>query len=509
MKAVSGIMLTLLFIGMLTLPFSIQLVECEEPPEIEWSKTYGGIKHDRVEGEVIQTSDGGYATAADTFSFGAGESDFWLVKTDSSGTMQWNQTYGGGSWDYSECVVQTSDGGYAIAGETYSFAVGDCDFWLVKTDPEGNMQWNKTYGGTGYECAHSMVQTGDDGYALAGTTGSFGAGGWDFWLVKTDSSGTMQWNQTYGGTGKEKCLSMVQTRDGGYAMAGYTESFGVVGRDFWLVKTDSSGTMQWNQTYGGTNDEGAESVVQTGDDGYALAGTTDSFVAGDGDVWLVKTDADGNMQWNRTYGGTGHDHAYSVVQTGDGGYTVASRTGSFGAGGYDAWLFRTDSEGNMQWNKTYGGTSDDQAFSMIQTNDGGYCVAGGTKSFGCGTEEDAWLIKLAPVKIPATVDIDPDTLNLKSNGQWITAYITLPEGYNVGDIVLETVYLDGIPAEWSEIQNGVYMVKFDRATVQAAVANEPDYDSAPKFYDLTLTVTGELVDGTPFEGSDAIRVLSK
>ena len=120
---------------------------------------------------------------------------------------------------------------------------------------------------------------------------------------------------------------------------------------------------------------------------------------------------------------------------------------------------------------------------------------------------DIWMSKIAPV--PAAIDIDPDTLNLKSNGQWITAYITLPEGYNVEDIVLETVYLDGISAAWSEIQNGVYMVKFDRATVQTSLTNEPDYDSTPKFYDLLLTVTGELVDGTPFEGNDTTRVLSK
>src|SRR3989304_5148936 len=165
--------------------------------------------------------------------------------------------------------------------------------------------------------------------------------------------------------------------------------------------------------------------------------------------------------------------------------------------------------GTMEWNQTYGGTNRDQAISMIKTGDGGYAIAGFTNSFGAGSG-DFWLIKLAglaPPVISATIDVDPNTLNLKSNGQWITAYITLPEGYSVEDILLETVEVDGISAAWSDIQNSVYMAKFDRATVQTYLTNEPDYETAPKFYDITLTVTGGLTDGTLFEGTDTITVI--
>jgi hypothetical protein len=199
-----------------------------------------------------------------------------------------------------------------------------------------------------------VIQTSDGGYVPVGRTDSFGAGSWDFWLVKTDALGVMQWNRTYGGAHYDYAFSVVQTTDGGYAMAGYTQSFGAGSSDAWLVKTDSSGNVQWSRTYGGTDSDDAWSVVQTADGGYALAGQQRSLTtAGWYDFWLVKTDANGNMQWNKTYGRINWDIAYSVVQTKDGGYVLAGSTESPGA--FDAWLVKTDENGNIQWNKTYGG----------------------------------------------------------------------------------------------------------------------------------------------------------
>jgi hypothetical protein len=160
-------------------------------------------------------------------------------------------------------------------------------------------------------------------------------------------TGQQVWNRTYGGTKDDEAYSLVQTGDGGYALAGQTNSSGAGGYDAWLVKTDANGNMLWNKTYGGTGWDGATSLVQTGDGGYALAGQTNSFGAGSNDFWLVKTDANGNMLWNKTYGGTGDDGAYSLVQTGDGGYALAGYTKSSGAGGYDAWLVKTDASGNI------------------------------------------------------------------------------------------------------------------------------------------------------------------
>jgi len=196
-----------------------------------WSQTYGGTGSD-VAYALVETSDGGFAIAGGT----------QLVKTDEFGNMEWNKTYGEGSL----CsLVETSDGGFAIAGGTESFDVGSDDFWLVKTDAYGNMEWNRTYGGESYEYAHSLIVTSDGGFALAGCTRSFGAGLEDFWLVKTDTYGNMEWNMTYGGEEWERAYELVVTSDGGYALAGYTRSFGAGLEDFWLVKTDEHGIPEF------------------------------------------------------------------------------------------------------------------------------------------------------------------------------------------------------------------------------------------------------------------------
>jgi len=406
-EAVSAIMLTLLLMGMLTLAFNVQPVgSFVPPPKPQWTQTYGGWSTDEA-WSVVQTSDGGYALAGYTSTYGAGSSDFWLIKTDSSGNPQWNKTYGGTNWEVCYCAVQTSDGGYALAGYTTSFGAGSYDFWLIKTDSSGNMEWNKTYGGNIWDSCYCVIQTSDGGYALAGWTDSYGAGGWDFWLIKTDSSGNMEWNKTYGGTNNDIAYSVVQTSDGGYALAGGTRSYGAGSIDFWLIKTDSAGNPQWNQTYGGTYGELCRCVVQTNDGGYALAGGGDPFGAGHYDFWVVKTGSTGNMLWNRTYGGANYDVGWSMVERNDGGYAIVGYTASYGAGNNDFWLIRTDSNGNMEWNQTFGGTADDRCYSMAQTLDGGYALAGLTGSFGAGFT-DFWLIKLGPFGPTASFTHSPE-----------------------------------------------------------------------------------------------------
>ena len=202
-----------------------------------------------------------------------------LTKVSAQSSAMWDKTYGGTEWDRAKSLVVTSDGGYAIVGRTNSFGEGGGDAWLVKTDALGNMMWNHSYGGTNFDAAISLVVTSDGGYAIAGFTSSFGAGDADFWLVKTDSYGNMVWQEAYGGTGLDRAYAVVVAPDGGYALAGYTNSFDSEGYDFWLVKTDSSGNMEWSQTYGGTEYEYAFSMVATSDGGYAMAGETGSFGA--------------------------------------------------------------------------------------------------------------------------------------------------------------------------------------------------------------------------------------
>ncbi|MCW4016836.1 MAG: hypothetical protein NWF06_10735 [Candidatus Bathyarchaeota archaeon] len=356
-----------------------------------WSQTYGGASSD-VAYAFIKTSDGGYAIAGGTESFGAGGADFWLVKADSSGNMEWNQTYGGENDDCANALIESSDGGYVLAGGTDSFGAGLYDFWLIKTDATGNMEWNQTYGGEEDDCAYTLIEASGGGYVLAGETSSVGAGEVDFWLIKVDSSGNMEWNQTYGGTAYENVYAIVEVSDGGYVLAGETETFSTLGYDCWLIKTDAAGNMEWNQTYSGESSTGGSAFVQTSDGGYALAGGAASVDGADYDFWLVKTDANGTLLWTQTYGGESYDVAWSIAEASDGGYLIAGGTSSFGAGVYDFWLVKTDETGNMDWNQTYGGESYDVAWSIAEASDGGYILVGETSSFGAG-DSDFWLVK--------------------------------------------------------------------------------------------------------------------
>ncbi|MFZ8825540.1 MAG: hypothetical protein ACO2OT_01695 [Candidatus Caldipriscus sp.] len=248
------------------------------------------------------------------------------------------KTYGGTDYDGASSIQQTSDGGYIVAGETYSFCVGWDDIFLIKTDANGNIQWVKTYGGTSIDGAYFVQQTSDGGYIMAGYTGSFGAGSADIILIKTDANGNIQWAKTYGGISHDGAYFVQQTSDGGYIMAGYTGSFGAGSADIILIKTDANGNIIWAKTYGGTDYDWASSVQQTSDGGYIVAGYTGSFGAGWEDIFLIKTDANGNIQWAKTYGGTSIDGAYFVQQTSDGGYIMAGYTGSFRAGRADIFL---------------------------------------------------------------------------------------------------------------------------------------------------------------------------
>jgi uncharacterized delta-60 repeat protein len=363
-------------------------------PDTLWTRTYGGSDYDYAY-SVQQTTDGGYIVAGYTASFGAGLEDFYLVKTNTSGAPLWTRTYGGSFREEANSVQQTADGGYIVAGRTESFGAGSYDFYLVKTNSQGDTLWTRTYGGSSTDVAYSVRQSADGGYIMAGWTNSFGAGEYDFYLVKTNSQGDTLWTRTYGGINYDRAYSVQQTTDGGYIVAGYTWSFGAGGYDFYLVKTNSQGDTLWTRTYGGRDWDNAYSVQQNADGGYIVAGHTLSFGAGIRDFYVVRTNSQGNTLWTRTYGGSMGDEAYSVQQIADGGYIVAGLTSSSGAGLSDFYLVKTNSYGEPLWTRTYGGSMGDEAYSVQQTADGGYIVAGYTSSFGAGSY-DFYLVKTGP-----------------------------------------------------------------------------------------------------------------
>ena len=316
-------------------------------PILTWDRTYGGSGYDEAY-SLIQTTDGGYAVAGLNSSKGAGGADFWVIKLDEQGNQVWDRTYGGSADDWASSLIQTTDGGYAVAGRIDSKGAGGADFWVIKLDEQGNQVWDRTYGGSGYDWASSLIQTTDGGYVVAGRIDSKGAGKEDFWVIKLDEQGNQVWDKTYGGSGGDEAYSLIQTTDGGYAVAGWNDSKGAGNRDAWVIKLDNQGNRVWDKTYGGSANDGAWALIQTTDGGYAVAGWTSSKGAHEEDFWIIKLNEQGNQVWDRTYGGSGYDEAYSIIQTTDGGYAVAGPTNIIrGAGGADFWVIKLDEQGDL------------------------------------------------------------------------------------------------------------------------------------------------------------------
>jgi len=373
-----------------------------QAPDTLCTRTYGGSNHDWGY-SVQQTGDGGFVVAGLTESFGAGERDAWLIRTDAQGDTLWTRTFGGSNHDWGYSVQQTADGGFVVAGYTESFGAGERDAWMIRTDTRGDTLWTRTYGGSSFDEGYSVQETSDSGFVVVGYTGSFGAGVSDVWLIRTDAEGDTLWTRTFGGINSDRGSSVQQINDGGYILTGTTASFGAGGADVWLLRTDANGDTLWTRTYGGSGDDQGYSVQQTSDGCYIICSHTYSFGAGSYDVWLIKTDANGDTLWTRTYGGSGNDYGRSVQQTSDGGFVVAGYTYSFGVGWADVWLIRTDAEGDTLWTRTFGGINSDGGSSVQQINDGGYILTGTTASFGAGSA-DVWLIRLTP---EAPIAIEP------------------------------------------------------------------------------------------------------
>jgi hypothetical protein len=351
-----------------------------------WMRTYGGSEEDQG-ASVQQTADGGFIIAGYTHSFGVEWFDVYLIKTNAQGDTLWTRTYGGSEAEAASCVQQTTDGGYIAVGYTYTFGPGApgyyANVYLIKTDSLGDTLWTRAYGGSKEDDRGlSVAQTSDGGYIAVGWTECFGPDWIDLYLIKTDAQGDTLWTRVFGGADVNEGCSVQQTWDGGYIIAGRGGS----GSGAWLIKTGAQGGVVWTRNYAGRGT--GNSVLQTTDGGYLLAGGSDRVPYGDYDVYLVKTDSLGDTLWTRAYGGVEYDGAASVEQTTDGGYIVVGYTYSFGVVHpyryADVYLIRTDAQGDTLWTRTYGGTRDDGGNSVQPTADGGCVVAGTTNSFGAG-----------------------------------------------------------------------------------------------------------------------------
>lgn len=359
------------------------------PPADIWSKNYGDTGTDMIR-SIVQTSDGGYMAAGHIESNVTRSYDIWVIKLDNNGNKKWDKVFGSYGYELATSIVQTIDGGYVVLGETTSYGAGSYDIWVIKLDRNGNKQWDRTFGGNDYDLpSFSIVQTVDGGYVVLGQTKSYGSGDSNIWVIKLDPEGNKQWDKTYGGKTHESAAGIAQTADNGYILGGKTVSGNV---DAWVIKLTKDGKEQWNKTFGGIFVDGVNSIVQTFDGNYVIAGYKESSTRST-DIWVIKLDRDGNILWEKTYGGQKNELASAIAQTSDGGYIVAGDTYSIGAGGLDAWLIKLDSDGNKQWDKTYGGEGEDFSWSIVQSTDGTYAIAGYTTSYSNGSA-DAWIFKI-------------------------------------------------------------------------------------------------------------------
>jgi hypothetical protein len=347
-------------------------------PPVEWIKTYGGDMIDW--GNCIQqTSDGGYIISG-TYGRNAWSlwfSYFYLVKIDASGNEEWNQVYGPYDAEHvAKCIQQTTDGGYIIAG--YQGVTYKYDIIVQKTDSLGNLLWSKTFGDpNAYDAGHSVQQTDDGGYIITGTTNSFGAEAGDAFLLKLDESGNQQWIQTFGGADMDAAYWVEQSTDGGYVITGETSSYGA-GGDVYLVKTDASGNEEWHTTFGGTEWDGAYYIQQTTDGGYVLSGWygTPEWTT---DMYVIKTDSSGNQEWSQYYGGTDTDEAYCIQQTSDGGYFITGYMTDPINFTQNVYVIKTDAAGALEWDYVYDNAGQEEyGYCGFETTDLGYIVVGST-----------------------------------------------------------------------------------------------------------------------------------
>jgi len=437
--------------------FLVMFASCEilaQAPEIIWQKCLGGSVYDNAYC-IQKTPDGGFIVAGysgsldgDVTGFHGGAADYWVVKLNSAGIIDWQKCYGGSGWEEAFSISATSDGGFIIAGHTGSldgditFSHGFTDCWIIKIDSDGTIEWQKSYGGTSTEYANSIIQTEDGGYIFAGFTysndgevsGNHGTGTTDWWVVKLDDVGNIIWQMCFGAGEDDVANSVQQTADGGFIVAGDRQNGD--DWDYYIVKLNSEGETEWEKIFGGTQTDAAQAILETAEGSFVVGagftGSNDGDVTGHhgvgfSDYWLIKLDSLGNLLWQKCLGGTKDDIAASIIQTFDEGFIIAGVsasddgdiTGHHGGISYgDYWIVKLDTIGNILWQKSLGGNSGDGAYSIIESLDSGIVIAGYSRStdgdvtdhHGITINHDYWVVKLdKPCNhVPYYADVDAD-----------------------------------------------------------------------------------------------------
>ena len=363
------------------------------PNTTSFERVIGGPASDRGV-FVSPASDGGYVAVGVTRSLGAGGDDVYLVRTDPEGEVLWTRTYGGPGSDNGWSVREHA-GGLVVAGFTDSLGAGGSDCYLVGTNLEGDMQWSRTFGGEGEDYCWGVVPAGDAGLVLVGETTSFGSGAEDCYLVRTDSSGNEVWSATFGGQQGDRCFSIAQAEDGGFLLAGQTYSEGAGDRDAYLVMTDAFGQQLWSRTFGGSASDVAHSVARTTEGDFIVAGYTTSLASVQDDPYLIRIDAEGEVRWTRVIPMDGVNHTITGEQTTDGGFILGGFSEFPSTRGRAALLVKTDAEGNLEWFRdlllTTAGRS--VGYTVRATSDGGSILTGHTTEGSAG-DMDLLLVKM-------------------------------------------------------------------------------------------------------------------
>ncbi|UCE67082.1 MAG: T9SS type A sorting domain-containing protein [Candidatus Zixiibacteriota bacterium] len=360
-----------------------------------WTRTYGSTYSDFGYSIAAAKRDG-FIVTGKMYDDSAGSTQLCLLRCENNGDTLWLRTYGGNGLDCGNSVQFTMDSGYVATGETNSFGAGYNDVYLVKTDGYGDTLWTATFGGPEYDRGNSIIQIDDGGYAIVGATESFGYGQMDVYLIRTDHEGNLLWQRTFGGDDIDYGECIQHSNDGGFIISGSTRSFSGMWNDVYLIKTDIDGNMQWQRTYGLYEREVGFSVKQTFDGGYIIAGSMMTY-GNLKDIYVIKTDANGDTVWTRILGGPDEDIAYSVIQSPDGSYFITGFTYSYGFGASDIFLLHVGQYGDMLGMRTYGGDRTDIGYSIVESDPGEFIIAGATWSFGSGPyHADLYIVKVRP-----------------------------------------------------------------------------------------------------------------